>query len=57
MEKRVVIISVDGGVVDVEEKPDDVEVIIKDYDIEGIEEDDDRLMEDEEGEYINRVFG
>lgn len=56
MEKRVVIISVDGGVVDVEQKPDDVEVIIKDYDIEGIEEDD-RLMEDESGEYINRVFG
>jgi len=52
MSKKV-IISVLGGVATVEEKSKDVEVIIIDYDVEGIEEE--FLQEDEDGEEYNRI--
>jgi hypothetical protein len=43
-----VIIAIRGGVAEVVEKSDNVVVIIKDYDVEGVEED--RLMTDESGD-------
>lgn len=42
-----VLIVVDGGIADVKEKPSEVKVIIRDYDIEGIEED--KLVRDPDG--------
>ena len=45
--KKTVIITVQGGVVQIVECPSDVQVVVKDYDIDGSEE---SLQKDENGE-------
>ena len=53
-----IIMTVQGGCVDVEKLPKGVNLILKDYDIESYRENDERLKEDETGsQYIERVFG
>jgi uncharacterized lipoprotein YddW (UPF0748 family) len=54
--KEKVMISIFGGVAEVEELSNNVEVVIKDYDIEGIDLDDKNVEEDEHGEYIERIY-
>lgn len=57
--KHDVIITVEGGCVDVMECPDNIRVIIRDYDIEGydMEYDDDEMGVDEDGdEYREMIF-
>lgn len=49
--------TVKGGCVDVECLPDNTNLIIKDYDVESYREDDTRLKEDDNGQYIERIFG
>jgi len=53
-----VIVAIQGGVAYVEQIPPGIEVIIKDYDIEGLdtEEEADRIQTDDEGDYLCRVF-
>jgi hypothetical protein len=53
--KEKVIIIVQGGVADVFQKSKNVEVEIRDYDIDGTEED--RLQKDKDGdEYIAAIY-
>ena len=53
--KKIVIITVEGGVVQDVEVPDGVQVVVKDYDVDGSEED---LSEDENGdEFIEKHLG
>ncbi len=53
--KEKVIIIVQGGVADVFQKSDNVEVEIRDYDIDGTE--DERLKKDKDGdEYIAAIY-
>ena len=50
-----VIVTVSGGIADVTEKPNDLEVEIRDYDVEGMEED--VLKTDEDGDkYREMIF-
>jgi len=44
---QAIIITISGGVVEVRQKPAGVQVIIRDYDIDGV--DDDRLTKDAGG--------
>lgn len=51
----VVTITVEGGVVQDVEVPPGVRVIVKDYDVEGMDED--RMTKDEDGnEYVESVY-
>jgi len=50
-----VIITINGGCADIAEKPDDVEVIIRDYDVDGV--DDAVLQTDGDGDrYQEMIF-
>lgn len=49
MPKRTVIISVYGGVADVDSKPDDVAVVIRDYDVESVDENGPNIFKDADG--------
>ena len=51
-----VIITVLGGVVEVENVPKGVNVIVRDYDIESFRDDDHRIKDDDYGRYIERFF-
>lgn len=52
-----VIITVLGGVVEVDKIPKNVRVIVKDYDIDSYAEDDKRLKDDNQNNsYIERIF-
>ena len=52
---KTVIITVNGGVVDVVRKPKDVKLIVKDYDTDGCDED--GLTEDKDGDmYVKSVY-
>jgi len=52
-----IILTIQGGCVDVKNLPTDVNLIIQDYDIESYGEFDSRLKEDNNGtSYIERVY-
>lgn len=54
--EKVVIVTVEGGVVQHVECPEGVKVVIRDYDCEGC--DADLVSEDEDGnEYVKSVWG
>jgi hypothetical protein len=54
--KKVVIVTVEGGVVQHVETPEGVKVVVRDYDTEGC--DAARLSVDEDGnEYVEAVWG
>ena len=57
MSRPRVIVTVLGGVVEVEKITEDIEVIVKDYDVENYASNDKRLRKDKYGKYIRRVFG
>lgn len=48
-QRRVVYLRVEGGRVDVDAQPDDVEVVVRDYDTDGFEDDDPHLNTDADG--------
>ena len=52
---KTVIISVVGGVVSLVHKPKDVKLVVKDYDVEGIDRED-LLIDDEGEEYVRIEF-
>ena len=52
-EKKVIRITVEGGLIQhIEGIPDDVKIIVKDYDVDGIP--DDELYTDKDGDKCNR---
>ncbi len=52
-----VLIIIQGGVAHVSEKPDDVELEIRDYDVEAIDaEQDDRCKQDEEEDWYQEML-
>ena len=55
MEKEKVIITVRGGVAEVSDKSDNIEVEIRDYDCDGV--DDERLVKDKYGDtYVKGTY-
>ena len=54
MANKRVVISVSGGVANVDDSPEGVDVIIKDYDVDGCDSVD--IKEDENGRYIEGIF-
>ena len=55
---KIIDVTVQGGCVDIAGVPDGINVVVRDYDTESYDEDDDRLTTDKEGiPYIKRVFG
>ncbi len=57
MKKPTVVISILGGVVEIEKMPDNINVIVQDYDVENYDSNDDRLHKNKYGRYIKREFG
>ena len=51
-----VIITVSGGVAEVIEKPDDVSVEIRDYDIQDVDEDNPTIETDDDGDIYQEMF-
>lgn len=54
MANKRVIISISGGVANVDESPEDVDVVIRDYDIDSWDEE--NIMEDESGRYSEQIW-
>lgn len=52
-----VTVFVQGGLVDDVSIPEGVEIIVKDYDAEGIDAAEDRFKEDDNGTYVETVYG
>jgi len=52
MAKKTVIISVYNGIFDVDRKPKDVKVVVKDYDTDGV----DGMEKDEYGEFVSTIW-
>ncbi len=54
--KTTIIIDVEGGLIqEIHNKPDDIEIIVRDYDVEGVEEDRIKIDEDKR-KYIEIGF-
>jgi len=51
-----VIISINSGIVEVEKIPKDVELIVKDYDIEGMNLEKSEVKEDVHGEFVESHY-
>jgi len=49
-----VVIELNCGIVNICEKPDDIELIVKDYDV--LEDDVDNLKKDENGIYMETIY-
>ena len=54
MANQRIVISVSGGVANVDESPEGIDIVIKDYDINSWDEE--NIMEDESGRYIETIF-
>jgi hypothetical protein len=52
---KTVIISIYRGVPEIVSLPDDVQVIIKDYDVDGFD-DPEELKQDDAGRYLERIY-